>query len=300
MYLHTQQLINEIAVDQPDPAAANALQEGLGGQFGEMRTMMQYLFQSINFRGDVSSKPYKDLLQGVGTEEISHVELIGTTISRLLDGSPEYNGKKTDPIDQPGAKGATPLSIALDTSNIHHYLVAAQGALPVDAAGNPWSGSYVYNSGNLVLDLLYNLMLESTGRLQKCRIYEMSDNKSFRATVSYLIVRDLAHEKVFAKALESLGVDWDKTLPVPKTDSSKMPEVKELEDTNLHNQQWTFSNEASGLSEIFTGSSPFDDGELEALDGLPEGFDIPQMPEAPQEYAPGLDKNLKGKTKLRN
>jgi Mn-containing catalase len=77
MYLHTQQFINEIAVDEPDPAAANALQEGLGGQFGEMRTMMQYLFQSINFRGDEASKPYKDLLQGVGTEEISHVELIG-------------------------------------------------------------------------------------------------------------------------------------------------------------------------------------------------------------------------------
>ena len=52
MYLHTQQFINEIAVDEPDPAAANALQEGLGGQFGEMRTMMQYLFQSMNFRGD--------------------------------------------------------------------------------------------------------------------------------------------------------------------------------------------------------------------------------------------------------
>ena len=51
MYLHTQILINEIAVDEPDPAAANALQEGLGGQFGEMRTMMQYLFQSMNFRG---------------------------------------------------------------------------------------------------------------------------------------------------------------------------------------------------------------------------------------------------------
>jgi Mn-containing catalase len=50
MYLHTQQLINEIVVDELDPAAANALQEGLGGQFGEMRTMMQYLFQSMNFR----------------------------------------------------------------------------------------------------------------------------------------------------------------------------------------------------------------------------------------------------------
>ena len=71
MFMHVQRLINEIVPDEPDPAAANALQEGLGGQFGEMRTMMQYLFQSINFRGDASSKPYKDLLQGVGTEEIS-------------------------------------------------------------------------------------------------------------------------------------------------------------------------------------------------------------------------------------
>jgi Mn-containing catalase len=88
--------------------------------------------------------------------------------------------------------------------------------------------------------------------------------------------------------------------PIPKTDSSKMPEVKELEDRNLHNQQWTFTNEKSGLSDIFSGSSPFGDGELEALDSLPEGFDLPQMPEAPQEYSPGLDKQLKEKTMTRD
>lgn len=92
MYFHVQEFINEIAEDEPDPAAANALQEGLGGQFGEMRTMMQYLFQSINFRGP-DGKPYKDLIQGIGTEEISHVELIGTTIARLLDGSPRYRAR---------------------------------------------------------------------------------------------------------------------------------------------------------------------------------------------------------------
>ena len=51
MFMHVQRLINEIVPDEPDPAAANALQEGLGGQFGEMRTMMQYLFQAFNFRG---------------------------------------------------------------------------------------------------------------------------------------------------------------------------------------------------------------------------------------------------------
>ncbi len=66
-----------------------------------------------------------------------------------------------------------------------HYLVGAQGALPVDAAGNPWT-RLVYNSGNLALDLLDNLMLESTGRLQKCRIYEMTDDKTARSTIAYL------------------------------------------------------------------------------------------------------------------
>lgn len=124
MYSHTQLLINEIAVDEPDPAAV--LQEGLGGQSGGLRTMMQYLFQSTNFRGDAAAKPYKDLLQGIGTEEISAVELVDTTISNLLDES-AHNGERTGPVDGPAFKGSTALKIALDTSNIHHYLVTAQG-----------------------------------------------------------------------------------------------------------------------------------------------------------------------------
>ena len=117
----------------------------------------------------------------------------------------------------------------------------------MDAAGNPWIGSYVYNSGNLVLDLLYNLMLESTGRLQKCRIYEMTDNKSARSTIAYLIVRDQAHENAFAKALESLGVNWGKVLPIPKTNAERFPEVKKLLDQGLQSMQYTFS--ADNLSE---------------------------------------------------
>ena len=293
MYLHTELLINEIVSDEPDPAAANALQEGLGGQFGEMRTMMQYLFQAFNFRG-AAGKPYKDLLYGVGTEEIAHVELIATTISRLLDGSPQYKGKATKPVDEPGKGGATPLSIALDHSNIHHYLVGAQGALPVDAAGNPWSGSYVYNSGNLVLDLLYNLMLESTGRLQKCRIYEMTDNKTARATIAYLIVRDQAHENAYAKALESLGVNWGATLPIPKTNAERFPEVKKLLDQGLHLKQYTFSaDNMSEAGKVFRGTAPasMDGGEL-TTDVAPAGFPMDIAVERPEEFGPGLDPQL--------
>lgn len=288
MFYHTQNLINPIVDDEPDPSAANALQEGLGGQFGEMRTMMQYLFQSFNFRGD--GKAYQDLIHAVAVEEISHVELISKTISRLLDGAPEYHGKK---FDVPGKGGTAPMLMAKEQQNPHHFIVGAQGALPVDAAGNPWSGSYVHCNGNLVLDLLDNLVLESTGRLQKCRIYQMSENKTLRATVSFLIARDEAHEMAFAKALETLGVDWKKLLPIPKFDASKYPEVKKLIDAGINREQYHFRLDGSQMAAIFNGSAPANDGtELVPLAEPKEKYPIPVAPERPEEFSPGLDPEL--------
>ena len=288
MFYHVQSLINPIVPDEPDPSAANALQEGLGGQFGEMRTMMQYLFQSFNFRGDAA--PYRDLIQGVGVEEISHVELISKTISQLLDGAPEYKGKK---FETPGKGGTPVMEMAKEQQNPHHFIVGAQGSLPVDAAGNPWNGSWVHDHGNLVLNLMDNLVLESTGRLQKCRIYEMSSNKTLRATVSFLIVRDEAHQNAFAKALEKLGVDWGKVLPVPKFDSSKFPEVKRLLDAGIHREQYHFRLDSSEMAKIFSGSAPVNDGtELTTLSEPKESYPIPLAPERPEEFSPGLDPEL--------
>jgi Mn-containing catalase len=183
----------------------------------------------------------------------------------------------------------------VDTSNIHHYLVGAQGALPVDAAGNPWMGSYVYNSGNLVLDLLYNLMLESTGRLQKCRLYEMTDNKTARSTISYLIVRDQAHENAYAKALETLGVNWRTSLPIPKTNAEQFPEVKKLLDLGLQSKQYSFDLTAqSEAGKIFQGASPSNDGtELDASEQAPVGAPMTISPERLEEFSPGADEELR-------
>ncbi len=221
--------------------------------------MMQYLFQSFNFRGP-TAKPFRDLLYGIGTKEIGHVELIATTIARLTDGAPRYQGNPSS-LEEPGAGGATPLAMALTEGNIHHYLVGAQGALPVDAASDPWTGKYVYDSGNLPLNLLYNLMLESTGRLQKCRIYEMTANKTARSTVAYLIVRDQAHENAYAEALEALAVEWNKLLPIPKTNAERFPEVKTLLDQGLQSKQYTFSlDQLSEAGRMYQGASLSHDG----------------------------------------
>ena len=150
---------------------------------------------------------------------MGHVELVANTINVLLEGA-------STPSENPEE---FPLSVALESPNVHHFLVAGQSSRPVDVAGNPWSATYIFDSGNLILNMIYNLMLEATGRLQKCRLYEMSNNKAFRATVSYLIVRILVHEKVFAKALETLSVKWNKALPIPRIDTAGMKEVKGLE-----------------------------------------------------------------------
>jgi Mn-containing catalase len=164
----------------------------------------------------------------------------------------------------------------------------------VDSAGNPWSGSYVCNSGNLVLDLLFNLMLESTGRLQKCRIYEMSSNETLRSTVSYLIVRDQAHENGYAKALETLGGDWKKLLPIPKTNAERFPEVKQMVDLGWQSKQCSF--DLTGLSEaakIYRGASPSKDGtDLDGTEQAPEGAPMTIAEERYEEFAPGLDPEL--------
>ena len=185
------------------------------------------------------------------------------------------------------------MDMAKEQKNPHHFIVGAQGALPVDAAGNPWSGSYVHSHGNLVLDLMDNLVLEATGRLQKCRIYQMSSNKTLRATVSFLIVRDEAHQAAFAKALETLGVDWGKVLPIPKFDSTQFPEVRELLDAGIGREQYHFRLDNSLMEQIFQGASPLHDGtELVTLKEPRESYPIPLAPERPEEFAPGLDPEL--------
>ncbi|MEH7109424.1 manganese catalase family protein [Bacillus sp. JJ1764] len=279
MYFYKEDLINVIVPDKPDPSAAKVLQETLGGRFGEMRTMMQFFFQSSNFRGN--QKKYRDLIRGVFLEEISHVELVQTTINQLLNGSGE------DAVGAAGETGA-PLEEAIKHANPHHFIMGAQSSLPVDAAGNPWNGNYVYSHGNLISDLLDNVVLESTGVLQKTRIYEMSSNKTFRETLAFLIVRDNAHQNAFAKALETLGVDWAKIFPIPNYDINKYPECRKYVEMGFHNAQFNFRLDNTLIGEIFNGESPSrNSGELR-VSPPPEGFPVPQLPEMPNEHSPGL------------
>jgi Mn-containing catalase len=246
--------------------------------------MMQYFFQSSNFRG--KDKKFRDLLRGIFLEEISHVELVQHTINQLLNEAGE---------NSPGNAGidGAPLDEAIKHGNPHHFIMGAKNSLPEDAAQNPWNASWVYNHGNLISDLLDNLVVESTGVLQKTRIYEMSSNKTFRETLAFLIVRDNAHQNAFAKALETLGVEWGKLFPVPNYDINKYPECKKYIDMGFHNAQFNFRLDETLIGEIFQGQTPSrNDGMLNVIEP-PKGFPVPELPEMPNEHSPGLkDMNL--------
>lgn len=88
--------------------------------------------------------------------------------------------------------------------NPHHFLNTGQGALAANALGAPWQGDYIFNTGDLVLDMLHNFFLECGARMGKLRVYESTDNPIARQMCGYLLTRGGVHQVAYAKALEKI------------------------------------------------------------------------------------------------
>jgi Mn-containing catalase len=161
----------------------------LGGQFGEITVALQYLFQGWNVRGNGK---YKDLLMDTGAEEMAHIEMLATMIARLLDGAPvgDLETAAKDPI----------IGAILGGMNPQHAIVSGLGAMPVD-------------SGNLLADFRANLNAESQGRLQVCRLYEMTNDRGVKDMLSWLIARDTMHQNQWIAAIKELEAKENVVVP---------------------------------------------------------------------------------------
>lgn len=224
MFYHEKRLQYHAKPERPDPVYARKLQEILGGAFGEITVMMQYLFQGWNCRGPAK---YRDLLLDIGTEEIGHVEMIATMIARLLEGSP---------VDQEAVARDNPMVAAvLGGMSPQHAIIWGLGASPNDSADFPWTARYIVASGNLLADFRSNLHAESQGRLQVARLYEMTTDAGVRDMLSFLLARDTYHQNLWLAAIEELESQGLETNPVP----SAFPRHLERQENN--SQFWNFS-----------------------------------------------------------
>lgn len=280
--------IDKLQVELPrpqnaDPDAAAAVQELMGGKFGEMSTLMNYTYQSFNFRNKAKIRPYYDLVANIAAEEMGHIELVSNTINLLLD-------RTADEVD--GADGAAPLGMAKGSSYPDHFLNAGLGTMAAGAGGAKWSGDYVFSTGNLKLDLLHNFFLESGARMGKIRVYEATDNPVAREMIGYLIVRGGVHQEAYAKALSDLsdGVDLTKLLPVPEIKSEKFPHAKKFMDKGYHRFLYRFSpNDYREIAKIWNGPQADDGQPREVVDDIPEGGEVPDLSEVSAMFAPGVN-----------
>ena len=265
---------------KPDPDGAAAVQELLGGRFGEMSTLNNYLHQSFAFKEKKKLAPFYELVASITAEEVGHVELVSTTINMLLEGT----AKQADPT-------SAPMEDLKDNRYSYHYLSGGPGHLVADSHGRPWSGDYVFNSGNLIVDLLHNFFLETGARMHKHRCYQLTSNETARNMIGYLMVRGGVHQAAYAKALEELtGVNMTKFLPLPNIDDMKIPEARKWMDQKEHTRLYTWGSDFQNLGGVWNGKAHWaDNAELQVVDGVPKGGEMPDATETPYQFSPQWD-----------
>jgi Mn-containing catalase len=263
----------------PDPIGASAVQELLGGKFGEMSTFMNYTYQSFNFRNRQGARPFYDLVASIAAEEFGHIELVAATINTMLTGAAE--GK-------PGKAGS--LAGVVGTRNTQQFIAGGAAALCQDSMGKPWNGEYVFSSGDLVEDLTHNFFLETGARNNKLKIYEMVDHPAARALTGYLLVRGGVHQVAYARALENLtGANLMKLFPSPKIPTDSIPEcqphIKRGEHLKLY--RWS-QDDFNELAAVFNGPHPETGEELRiAEETHPVGAPANDLPPQTAVFAPG-------------
>src|SRR5690349_8452709 len=148
MFHHAKELQFDARVTKPDPRFARMLLEQFGGGNGELKAAMQYFVQAFGAR-----RPYPDkydLLMDIATEEFSHLEIVGATITMLLDG---INGELKNAAENLDimrllqGKAERDQFIQEAATQPQFLVLTGGGPAVTNSMGVPWSGAYVNANG---------------------------------------------------------------------------------------------------------------------------------------------------------
>lgn len=216
MFMHNKRLMYTVRVGEPDPTLATLMLEQFGGPQGELAAAMRYFTQALS--DDDPGR--KDLLYDIATEEMSHLEIIGSIFCMLNKG---MKGKIAEGVDE-----AAELLADISQSGKSQTLSVLYGASAalVNSAGVPWTAAYVDSIGDPTCDLRSNIAAEARAKIVYERLINVTADPGVKDALGFLMTREIAHQKSFEKALYAIQ---------PNFPPGKLPGKKEF--TNVYMAQ---------------------------------------------------------------
>lgn len=194
MFMHNKRLMYTVRVAEPNPGLATLMLEQFGGPQGELAAAMRYFTQALG----EEDAGRKDMLLDIATEELSHLEVIGSIVSMLNRG---IKGQMAE-----AAMEEADLYASLNSGGESHTTSLLYGGAPalVNSAGVPWTAAYIDSIGDPACDLRSNIAAESRAKIVYERLINCTDDAGVKDALSFLMTREIAHQKSFEKALYAI------------------------------------------------------------------------------------------------
>jgi Mn-containing catalase len=194
MFMHNKRLQYTVRVGETNPALASLLLEQFGGADGELAAAMRYFTQGLG----EDDPGRKDMLLDIATEELSHLEVIGSIVAML------NKGIKAQLSEAALAEADLYRSLNAGGDSHTQSLLFAGGPSLTNSSGVPWTAAYVDSRGEPTCDLRSNIAAESRAKVIYERLINITDDPGIKEALGFLMTREIAHQKSFEKALYSI------------------------------------------------------------------------------------------------
>jgi Mn-containing catalase len=194
MFIHNKKLQYTVRVARPNPVLASFMLEQFGGPQGELAAAMRYFTQAL---GEVDPGR-KDMLMDIATEELSHLEIIGSVVAMLNKGG---KGQLAEGADE---QASLFRSLSQGCSVQTEALLYGGGPSLTNSAGAPWTAAYIDTIGEPTADLRSNIAAESRAKIVYERLIAVTDDPDVKDTLGFLMTREIAHQKSFESALYAI------------------------------------------------------------------------------------------------
>ncbi|WP_051378251.1 manganese catalase family protein [Derxia gummosa] len=195
MFAHNKRLQYTVRVSETNPGLANLLLEQFGGPQGELAAACRYFTQAL-----AEDDPgRKDMLLDIATEELSHLEVIGSMVAMLNKGAKGELAEATSSEAELYRK----IHGAGNDSHTTQVLYGA-GAPLINSAGVPWTSAYIDTIGEPTADLRSNIAAEARAKIIYERLINLTDDPGVKEALGFLMTREIAHQKSFEKALYAI------------------------------------------------------------------------------------------------